>query len=52
MISEYIVNDTGEDCVLEDRPAQWGNHGEYRLLEIGTNNFFMAKTISINQYCK
>ena len=52
MISEYIVNDTGEDCVLEDRPALWGNHGEYRLLEIGTNNFFMAKTLSINQYCK
>lgn len=52
LISEYINNDTGEDCLLEDKPASWGNHGEYRLLELGGNNFFQVKTSSINKYCK
>ena len=52
LISEYIDNDTGEDCQLEDKPASWGNHGEYRLLEMGGNNYFQVKTSSINKYCK
>ena len=52
LISEYIDNDTGEDCRIEDKPASWGNHGEYRLLEMGGNNYFQVKTSSINKYCK
>lgn len=52
MISPYIANDTGEDMVLADRTASWGNHGEYRLLEPGPDNFFQVKTSSINKYCK
>ncbi|MGN0202088.1 MAG: CotH kinase family protein [Candidatus Cryptobacteroides sp.] len=52
MISPYIDNDTGEDTAIKDCPAPWGNHGEYRLLEQGTNNFFEAKTTSINKYCR
>ena len=52
LISEYIDNDTGEDCRIEDKPASWGNHGEYRLLELGGNNYFQVKTSSINKYCK
>ena len=51
MISPYIDNDTGEDTVLADRPASWGNHHEYRLLTPGPDNFFQVKTSSINKYC-
>ena len=36
---------------IEDRPASWGNHGEYRLLE-ENNNFFKVKAETINKYCK
>lgn len=47
-VQQYVSNDTGEDMYIEDRPASWGNHGEYRLLEDGRNNFFRVKTEAIN----
>lgn len=48
MISPYISNDTGEDMKIEDRPAPWGNHGNYRILSGGEdNNFFKVKTSTI-----
>lgn len=47
-IAPYIDNDTGEDTVIEDKPASWGNHSEYNLLETGSDNFFSAKAASIN----
>ena len=43
-IEKYIPNDTGEDMKISDRPAPWGNHGEYRILMDGPNNFFRVKT--------
>lgn len=43
LVAPYVSNDTGEDMVIEDRPASWGNHPEYRLLQDGTNNFFRVK---------
>ena len=46
-IKDYISNDTEEDMYLEDIPASWGNHHEYRLLERGENNFFEVKAKSI-----
>lgn len=46
-IAQYIDNDTGEDTRLEDKPASWGNHSEYRLLD-NTDNFFTIKASSIN----
>lgn len=47
-ISPYVSNDTGEDMIIEDRPASWGNHGEYRLLEDSRdNNFFRVKAAAI-----
>ena len=49
-IKDYVSNDTGEDCIIKDVPASWGNHGEYRLLETGSNNFFQVKTDIINMY--
>ena len=52
MIKLFVPNDTGEDMTISDRPASWSNHGEYRLLEMGNNNFFTAKINSIKQYCK
>ena len=52
LISPYIDNDTGEDCVIEDKPAYWGNHSEYRLLNPGSNNYFQVRTSSIKSYCK
>lgn len=45
-IKDYVSNDTGEDCVIADRPAGWGNHSEYRLLN-ATNNFFIVKAASV-----
>ena len=39
-ISPYVSNDTGEDMIIEDRPASWGNHKEYRILSDGSNCFF------------
>lgn len=42
-IQDYVSNDTGEDMTIYDQPASWGNHGEYRLLENSSNNFFKVK---------
>lgn len=50
-ISPFIRNDTGEDMVIRDAPASWGNHPEYRLLEDGSNNWFKVKAQSIASYC-
>lgn len=48
-IAPYVNNDTGEDMKIEDRPASWGNHPEYRLLEDSpSNNFFRVKAATIN----
>ena len=48
-ISPYIANDTGEDMEIYDQPAVWGTHGEYRLMNTGSNNFFRVKTETINR---
>ena len=42
-IKDYVDNDTNEDCVIEDKPASWGNHNEYNLMNIDTTNFFIVK---------
>ncbi len=47
-IAPYVKNDTGEDMEIKDRPAGWGNHGEYRLMDTGADNFFRVKTETIN----
>ena len=47
-IRDYVSNDTGEDMTIADQPAYWGNHPEYRLLELGSNNFFQVKAATIN----
>ena len=47
-IGPYVSNDTGEDMEIKDRPAPWGNHGEYRILSEGSNCFFSVKAASIN----
>lgn len=51
-IGEYVSNDTGEDMTVSDRPASWGNQGEYRLLDSGSSNFFKVKAETIERYCK
>ena len=47
-IMDYVANDTGEDMYIQDRPAPWGNHPEYRLLESGKNNYFDVKAAVIS----
>lgn len=42
-IADFVANDTGEDMVIEDKPASWGNHSEYRLLPNNNNNYFRVK---------
>ena len=46
-IDQYVSNDTGEDMTIEDKPASWSNHGEYRLLS-SSNNFFDVKASVVN----
>ena len=48
MIKTYISNDTGEDMVVEDKPASWGNCSFYRLLETN-NNYFTIRTANLPQ---
>ncbi len=48
MVAPYVSNDTGEDMVIEDKPAPWSNHSEYNLLKISNDNFFTVKAASIN----
>ena len=48
MVGNYVQNDTDEDCKIEDKPASWGNHHEYRLMGNDANtNFFMVKASSV-----
>ena len=51
MIDGMTPNDTGEDQVITDRPASWGNHGEYRLVENSSNNYFSVKAETVRKYC-
>lgn len=44
LIEPHLPNDTGEDGTLADRPASWGNHHEYRILEDGPDNWFRVKS--------
>ncbi|GEP50141.1 hypothetical protein FNO01nite_08130 [Flavobacterium noncentrifugens] len=53
-INLYVANDTGEDMVIEDKPASWGNQPNYRLLsgnnQAGNNgpaNFFSSRAANI-----
>ena len=47
-IKNYISNDTGEDMVIEDKPASWGSWGDYRLMST-SNNYFTVKAETINK---
>ena len=51
LIREHVSNDTGEDMSINDEPASWSNHREYRLLD-SNNNFFTIRSESIKGYCK
>ena len=46
-VRSFVSNDTGEDQTISDRPASWGNHSEYRLLDKGANNFFRVKAAAV-----
>ena len=49
-VRPHVDNDTGEDTTIADRPAPWGNHGEYRLLDENRDvNYFRVKADVINQ---
>lgn len=54
MIRPYVDNDTGEDTSIEDKPASWGQHPNYRLFsggvgdgQSGETNYFDTKINSI-----
>ena len=47
-IEPYVDNDTGEDTVIEDKPASWSNHSEYNLLKNNSDNYFTVKASTIN----
>ena len=55
-VRPYVYNDTGEDCVLEDRPSEWSSFPAYRLLTGGSgdgtgreSNFFRTKAANLPQ---
>ena len=45
-IKDYISNDTGEDMQIIDKPADWGNIGNYKLTST-SNNYFTVKAQTI-----
>ena len=47
-INNYISNDTGEDMQIGDKPADWGNIGNYKLTST-SNNYFTVKAQTINK---
>lgn len=47
LISPYLNNDTHEDQELKDRPASWGNHGEYRVYTKCSDNFFIVRSSNL-----
>lgn len=47
-IKNQVGNDTGEGMEIEDKPASWGSHPEYRILDQNPNvNFFKVKAQTI-----
>ncbi len=48
LFGPYLDNDTGEDTSLRDRPASWGNHPEYRVMQDGASNWFRVKAGILN----
>jgi hypothetical protein len=50
-IAEYIKNDTGEDCKMEDRPTGGSTHKEYKLATMTADNFFHVKRESVHYWC-
>ncbi|WP_298222397.1 CotH kinase family protein [Flavobacterium sp.] len=53
-IYPYVTNATGEDMVIEDKPAPWGNQPNYRVLtgnalggNSGPGNYFSSKKANI-----
>ena len=49
LIQPFVSNDTGEDMSIKDKPASWGNHHEYRLMNTGNDNFFRVKTETVSK---
>lgn len=53
MVKPYLQNDTGEDEIIQDRPASWSSTQQYRLLTGGMGeNFFLTRKEAIEHYCK
>ncbi len=50
LVENHVKNDTGEDLVIADKPASWGNASYYRLLSGDEyTNFFKAKAAAIRK---
>ena len=48
-VNAFVSNDTGQDMSIQDKPASWGNHGEYRLLSGDANtNWFEVKAATVS----
>lgn len=47
-IQSYISNDTGKDMKIEDKPAEWGQIGNYKLMST-SHNYFTVKAETINK---
>ncbi|MDR2511682.1 MAG: CotH kinase family protein [Bacteroidales bacterium] len=52
LINGKVLNDTGEDMYIEDKPAVWGNQPNYRLFTKGSNNFFQVRATHLPSLSK
>lgn len=48
-IAPFVYNDTKEDVTIQDKPASWGNHPEYRIMEDSGDNFFKVKAAAVEK---
>ena len=50
LVANHVKNDTGEDMLIADKPASWGNASYYRLFSGDEyTNFFKAKAAAIRK---
>ena len=48
-IAPFVSNDTKEDMTIVDKPASWGNHAEYRIMDESGENFFKVKSLVVDK---
>jgi hypothetical protein len=40
LIINHLINDTGDNMNIADKPAYWGNQGDYRIIDLADGKYF------------